>query len=131
MFTYWVRRASHGGPVALPADPEQPVQIIDSRDLARLVVQLLGTTSGDTGTISTSVPATSAQVSMSAPSVGGSAGPTALNAPGRSSMAGMPATPLEVTAADVLAWDRERGEPSLWNGFSPTEEHALLAQQGR
>ncbi|WP_240677419.1 NAD-dependent epimerase/dehydratase family protein [Actinacidiphila soli] len=26
MFTYWVRRAARGGRVALPADPEQPVQ---------------------------------------------------------------------------------------------------------
>jgi len=25
----------------------------------------------------------------------------------------MPATPLEVTIADVLAWDRARGEPPL------------------
>ena len=39
--TYWVRRASRGGPVAVPTDPAQPVQVIDSRDLARLVVQLL------------------------------------------------------------------------------------------
>ncbi|MGG7573889.1 NAD-dependent epimerase/dehydratase family protein [Streptomyces sirii] len=38
---YWVRRAARGGRVALPADPAQPVQIIDSRDPARLVVQLL------------------------------------------------------------------------------------------
>lgn len=39
--TYYVRRAAQGGRVALPADPRQPVQLIDSRDLARLVVQLL------------------------------------------------------------------------------------------
>jgi hypothetical protein len=40
-FTYWVRRASRGGRVALLDRPEQSVQVIDSRDLARLVVRLL------------------------------------------------------------------------------------------
>ena len=39
--TYWVRRAARGGRVALPGDPAQPVQVVDSRDAARLVVQLL------------------------------------------------------------------------------------------
>src|SRR5258708_26300360 len=39
--TYWVRRAARGGRVALPGRPEQPVQVIDSRDLARLVVRLM------------------------------------------------------------------------------------------
>jgi 2'-hydroxyisoflavone reductase len=43
----------------------------------------------------------------------------------------MPATPLEVTVADVLAWDRERREPPLARGFTPEQEHALLAQQSR
>lgn len=44
-----------------------------------------GRSPGGTGTISTSVPATRAQVSMSPPSVVGSSGPTAWNAPGRAS----------------------------------------------
>ncbi len=48
--------------------------------------------------------------------------------PARARAAGMPATPLEVTAAVVLAWDRERGEPPLSRGFSPEEEQAVLAQ---
>src|SRR5258708_7322710 len=42
----------------------------------------------------------------------------------RARAAGMPATPLEVTAADVLAWDTERGEPPLTRGFSPDAEPA-------
>ncbi len=48
--------------------------------------------------------------------------------PARARAAGLPATPLEVTAADVLAWDRERGEPPIRRGFSLEEERALLAQ---
>ncbi|WP_399083770.1 NAD-dependent epimerase/dehydratase family protein [Streptomyces sp. BBFR2] len=39
--TYWLRRAARGGRVALPGRPEQPVQVIDARDLARLMVRLL------------------------------------------------------------------------------------------
>ena len=45
--------------------------------------------------------------------------------------AGMPATPLEVTAADTLAWDREHGEPPLARGYTPEEEAAVLAQHDR
>ncbi|MFE0189514.1 hypothetical protein [Streptomyces sp. NPDC059008] len=40
----------------------------------------------------------------------------------------MPATPLEVTAADVLAWDVERGEPPLRDGFTNEEERARLSR---
>jgi 2'-hydroxyisoflavone reductase len=46
----------------------------------------------------------------------------------RARAAGMPATPLEVTAADVLAWDRERGQPPMTCGYSPEEEAELLAR---
>ncbi|HWF82207.1 MAG TPA: hypothetical protein VN695_16615 [Streptosporangiaceae bacterium] len=46
--------------------------------------------------------------------------------PSRARAAGLPATPLEVTAADVLAWDRERGEPPLERGFTPEQERALI-----
>jgi hypothetical protein len=45
--------------------------------------------------------------------------------------AGMPATPLEVTAADTLAWDRQRGEPPLAEGYTPEEEAAVLAEHDR
>jgi len=54
---------------------------------------------------------------------------TQQRSPARALAAGMSATPLEVTAADVLAWDRERGEPPLTRGFSPEAERALLAQR--
>ena len=38
---YWVRAAAVGGRVELPGDRDQPIQLVDSRDLARLVVNLL------------------------------------------------------------------------------------------
>lgn len=40
-----------------------------------------------------------------------------------------PTTPLAVTAADVLAWDRERGEPPLRCGLSPAEEESCSSAQ--
>jgi 2'-hydroxyisoflavone reductase len=33
--------------------------------------------------------------------------------------------------ADVLAWDRQRGEPPLERGYSPEQERAVLAAAGR
>jgi nucleoside-diphosphate-sugar epimerase len=149
--TYWVRRAARGGRVALPGDPEQPVQVIDVRDLARLVVQLLAddrpgafhavgpaepVTLG--GLIQTCADAAGTQVEIVPVLPAGPAPglfplvrtdwPAQQRSPARARAAGMPATPLEVTAADVLAWDRQRGEPPLDRGYSPEEEQALLAR---
>ena len=39
-FTYWPRRIAAGGDVLAPADPEQPVQVIDARDLGAWLVEL-------------------------------------------------------------------------------------------
>lgn len=39
-FTYWVRRVARGGTVLAPAPPEQPVQLIDARDLAEWIVRM-------------------------------------------------------------------------------------------
>jgi 2'-hydroxyisoflavone reductase len=150
-FTYWVRRAARGGRVALPGRPEQPVQVVDSRDLARLVVRLL--TDGRAGAyhaVGPAEPATMAELIATCARVAGSRveivpvpadsvppmfplvrpepqWPMVQRSPARARAAGMPATPLAVTAADVLAWDRERGEPPLRCGLSPSEEERLLA----
>jgi len=39
-FTYWARRLAAGGDVLAPGRPEQPVQVVDGRDLARWLVRL-------------------------------------------------------------------------------------------
>ena len=41
---------------------------------------------------------------------------------------GLPATPLERTAADVLAWDLARGEPPLAVELAPDREAQLPAE---
>ena len=40
-FTYWPWRAAQGGEVLAPGNPDQPVQVIDARDLAQWIVQLV------------------------------------------------------------------------------------------
>ncbi|HET7753457.1 MAG TPA: NAD-dependent epimerase/dehydratase family protein [Anaeromyxobacteraceae bacterium] len=40
-FTYWPARVARGGEVLAPGDGEDPVQLIDARDLAAFVVKLL------------------------------------------------------------------------------------------
>jgi nucleoside-diphosphate-sugar epimerase len=39
-FTYWVRRLAEGGETLAPGEPGRPVQVIDVRDLAELLVRL-------------------------------------------------------------------------------------------
>lgn len=129
-FTYWVRTAAAGGRVELPGDPVQPTQIIDVRDLARLVVRLIAddrpgayNAVGDSTTLGELI-ATCARVAgsevdvVTVPEVPSfplvrprPAWTTQLRSSARARAAGMPVTPLEQTAADVLAWDRERGLP--------------------
>lgn len=128
--TYWVRRASRGGRVAVPGDPRQPVQVIDARDLARLVVQLI--TDGRAGAFHAVGPADPVTIGELIGVCADAAGTEAevirvpeesappqfplikknwasqQRSPTRARAAGMPATPLSVTAADVLAWDRAR-----------------------
>ena len=151
MFTYWVRRAARGGRVALPGDPQQPIQIIDVRDLACLVAQLVADDRpGTFHAVGPAEPVTLGRLIETCAQVAGtqveivpvppSTAPPLFplvrtnwlsqqRSPARARAAGMPATPLEVTAADVLAWDRQRGEPPLVHGFSPEEEKALLDKE--
>lgn len=146
--TYWVRRAARGGRVAVPADPAQPVQVVDSRDVAHLVVRLLADDRpGAFHAVGPATPVTLGGLIETCARVAGTevevvpvppeAAPALFplvrtdwasqqRSPARARAAGLPATPLEVTAAHVLAWDRQRGEPALARGFSPEQEQALL-----
>ena len=150
-FTWWVRRAAQGGRVPLAGRPEQPVQVVDAGDLARLVAAVVAggvpgvfnavgpaepTTLG--GLIETCARAAGAQVEVVAVPQDAVDPPLPLVLPGptwdvmfrrdasRARGAGLTATPLMDTAAAVLAWDRGRGEPPLAVGLSPEREKALL-----
>ncbi|MEI8411313.1 MULTISPECIES: NAD-dependent epimerase/dehydratase family protein [unclassified Kribbella] len=148
---YWVRRGARGGRVALPTKPEQPLQLTDSRDLGRLMVQLI--TDDRSGAFNAVGPfstiaeliETSAELSGSTvelmqvptdavpprfPLVDPEAewGERRRN-PAKARAAGMPVTPLRQTLTDLIAWDQERGEPDLGFGMSPDDEERLLRER--
>jgi len=151
-FTYWVRRAGRGGRVALPGRSGQPVQVIDCGDLSRLVVALV---EGDVaGTYTAVGPAEATTLGGLIQACAAAAGadielvevegrqvrplyPLIVPEPSgdniftlsaaRARAAGLTATPLVQTAGDVLAWDRDRGEPTLAVGPSAEQEAELLA----
>jgi len=151
-FTYWVRRAARGGRVALPGRPDQPVQVVDSRDLATLVTALLANDRpGVFNAVGPAEPTTMDGLIRACAEAAGSTVevvPVRADAvpPGfplllpdgswdvmfrrsaqRAHDAGMASTPLVATAAATLAWDRERGEPKLAAEITPEREAELLA----
>jgi 2'-hydroxyisoflavone reductase len=150
-FTYWVRRASRGGRVALPGRPEQRVQVVDARDLARLVVLLLEQDRPGVFNAVGPWPSVTLAGLVRTCALGADlelvpVGTTSVDFPlvaedparevlfHRSAAAahavGMPMTPLEQTAADTLAWDLDRGQPPLVVGPTPEQEQELLASRG-
>ena len=136
-FTYWVRRAAEGGRIAVPGTPDQPVQVVDVRDAAALVLRVVADRrSGPVQAIGPAEPTTLGGLIRTCASVAGTEVelvPVPLERGGRmfplvrppdfwgsqqrsaarAHAWGMPATPLATTASDVLAWDRARGLPPL------------------
>jgi 2'-hydroxyisoflavone reductase len=152
-FTWWVRRAARGGRTALPGRPEQPVQVVDSRDLARLVTLLLeGDRPGTYNAVGPADPVTLEGLVRACAEAAGAqvdvvpVDPAAVDAGfplvlpdarwdvmfrrsrAAADAVGMPATPLARTAQDVLAWDRERGTPPLAVELTPEREAELLGE---
>ncbi|GIH78396.1 NAD-dependent epimerase/dehydratase family protein [Planobispora longispora] len=47
-FTYWVNRIARGGEVLAPGDPDDPIQVIDGRDMASWIVAMTEKAEGGT-----------------------------------------------------------------------------------
>lgn len=117
--THWVRAAARGGRVDLPGDPAQPVQLVDSRDVAKLVVDLI--TAGRGGAFTAAGPTTTfAELIATCAEAAGTtvevvpveAGEAPLvkprelwNTQHREPAPGQRVTPLLTTARDVLTAD--------------------------
>lgn len=142
--TYWVRRGARGGPVAVPDRLDRPVQVVDVRDLARLVVLLLEQDlPGAFNAVGPSSAVTLGDLLLTCGVADRVEVPYDEDAfplllpdeswddllrisPAAAHAVGMPRTPLSVTVADTLAWDRERGLPPLVSGLTDEQERALL-----
>jgi len=155
-FTWWVRRAAAGGEMLAAGPPSAPIQGIDARDLGAFVLDRIEARDTSTyGIVGPAEPATTADVVEAARSAAG-ADTTFVWAdqgwvlglgdahemwfpiwhphlPGfhaydaaKATAAGLRPRPFTETIADTLAWDRERGEPSLAAGLPPDKERELL-----
>jgi nucleoside-diphosphate-sugar epimerase len=152
-FTYWPRRLAEGGTVLAPGDPQQPVQLIDARDLGAFLVRLAAERTS--GIFNATGPAEPLTLGETLERIGGAdrlvwvddqtlldagVGPwmeLPLWLPGdeyagllqadvsRAIAAGLTFRPLEETARDTFAWSLEAGEqrPTL----SREKERELLA----
>ena len=141
--TYWIRRSA-GKTVAAPGRLDRPVQVIDARDLARLVVLLIEQNrSGAYNAVGPSTPLTFGElIRACGPAKPISVADDTVEFPlclpddswdvlfkisaAAARRVGMTHTPLAQTVADTRAWDIQRGEPALVTGPSESEEAALL-----
>jgi nucleoside-diphosphate-sugar epimerase len=129
---YWVRRGAEGGRVELPTRRDQPLQLVDSRDLGQLVVRLI--TDNRPGAFNAIGPDTTiAELIETAADIAGTSVhlvevPATNRLPlmepesewnsrrrnqAKSRAAGLPVTPLRQTITDLLTWDQDRGTPPL------------------
>lgn len=154
-FTSWVRRASRGGRMLAPGEPEGTLQFVDARDLGAFVVRLLeleatGAFNGDGVPISTGeFLRTCVDVAGSGTEVvwvptaavlerdlaelfpvweAGLSGSVVMEA-AKARAAGLRNRPVEETVRATLEWDRARGLPEpMRAGPTPEREAELLAE---
>jgi 2'-hydroxyisoflavone reductase len=156
-FTYWVRRLARGTPVLGPSRPDQPVQLLHARDHADFVVGRAATaTTGVFNAVGPDQSATFADL-LAACAEAADTKPRVVWVPQdfldvhgirlpleihpadridgiyrisneRSRAAGLVNRSLADSAAEVLHWDRRRGQPRLKvaRGVSPAREAKLL-----
>jgi 2'-hydroxyisoflavone reductase len=142
--TYWVRRGGEGGRIVVPDRLDRPVQVVDVRDLARLVVLLLEQdVPGAFNAVGPGRPLTFGELIRACG--GADLVPVPENdldfplllpdeswdvmfriSAAAAHAVGMPRTPLAKTIADTRTWDLERGRPALSTGLSSEQERALL-----
>ncbi|MCW2763176.1 MAG: NAD-dependent epimerase/dehydratase [Marmoricola sp.] len=144
--TYWVRKAVRQRAIAVPERLDRPVQLIDVRDLARLVTVLLERDlPGAFNAVGPSPAVTFFELVRACGDAelvqvaeGDRDFPLLFPDPAWDAMlrisntaaltAGMPATPLEQTITDTRVWDLARGEPALAGGMSEQEESDAIRQ---
>ncbi len=152
-FTSWVRRIARGGSLLAPGDGRDLVQAVDARDLGAFVVALLE--AGATGTLNVDGPPMTFAEALAAIARGCGTEPRIVWLPleairarrlegafplwdaseaeidtSRARGMGLRPRPLENTARDTLAWDRDRGLPPLRAGLDPERESRMLAELG-
>lgn len=155
-FTWWVRRCAAGDEVAAPARRDQPVQVIDGRDLAAFCLVLLDRDGpGAFDAVGPADPTTLEGLWNACVAAAGDRASTvtpidpswaaehdAVFPPlvlppsydvlfrresTQARAVGLAPRPLVDTARDTLAWDRARGEPPFRDGPDAAAEARLLA----
>jgi nucleoside-diphosphate-sugar epimerase len=157
-FTYWVRRAAGGGRMLAPGPQDQPLQVVDVRDLGAFTLDHLEAgTAGVFGVVGPREPLTWGEALPAIVETGRSGAELVwvdapflqervkeedgelplwdIDYPGLHSFdaskaiaAGLRHRPLTETVADTLAWDRGRG--ALKAGLTPERERDLLQARG-
>jgi 2'-hydroxyisoflavone reductase len=153
-FTYWVRRAASGGRMLAPGPMEQPLQVVDVRDLGAFTLDRMEEGRDDVfGVVGPREPLNWGEALTAVVKAGrGSTKLVWVDAPflqarvkeedgelplwdidypglhsfdaGKAIAAGLRHRPIAETIADTLAWDRGRGV--LKAGLTPERERELL-----